>query len=1123
MKMRLSFSLFLPTVFLCFHFISFAQDIHFSKVPRPSEDAGSLIADITQDTQGFLWLATSNGLYKYDGYQYTSYHNEPFNPNSLSNNNIYAVIADKAGYIWIATSSSGIDRLNPATGIFTHFRHDRNDPGSLINDGTLTVNQDSEGTIWIGTLGGLDRYDNRTNKFFHYTHKASDPSSLSCNVVMTIYEDKQGTLWVGTGTPFEGFDSCIGGLNKLNKQTGKFTRYLHDDKDPHSLIDNRVGTIFEDSHGNFWVGTAGDGLHTMNRAKGIFERHLYDAAHPDKLSRPPVKNTYSGAEDYITFITEDGKGRIWIGTFEGGINVYDPFTQKTYYYGAGTNSKEKLENNDFWATYKTGDNVIWVGTYGQTQYNTYGSSLYKIVPYQTVLPHTETGNPSLCFANDDAHSLWIGATKGLMHKERNGKEEQFLINKDTSSPSNVITYIEKDSNKFWVATLNGLYLFDLIAKKFSSYHPANVSNSLLPDSIIAITKTEGNKLFLACLHGLYLMDTRSETVTRFQNNLNDTTSVSNNFVITVSIDKKQNVWAGTISGLNLLNKQTGKFKRYLNDLSVSSIVEDSEGNIWCSTNGGLFKYNKESDKFVNFIDETGIITASLQVYGLKEDHERNLWLVTQKGVIRINKERNIAVLYGNNQGVNTQALLPFRSLYILQNGEICFADASGYYNFKPELLVQNVSPPYISINNFLLNNVAVQPSANGILSAPLPQTKEILLKYNQNTFSFEFSSIDFISAHEDTRLFYTLQNYDNAWRKAGDEKTAYYFNLPPGNYVFKVKAINAAGVAAEKNISIVITPPWWETWWFRILSVVAMIFVVYAIVQQHSRNLKKQNITLEEKVTQRTKELEHSLEELRQTQSQLIQSEKMASLGELTAGIAHEIQNPLNFVNNFSEVNVELVDELKGERHKVKGERNEVEDEILNDIQNNLQKILHHGKRADAIVKGMLQHSRANTGKKEPTDINALADEYLRLSYHGMRAKDKDFNAEIKTEFDVSVEKINIVPQDIGRVLLNLFNNAFYAIGERLKVEGEGYVPVVTVVTKKLNDKVEIKVSDNGTGIPQKITDKIFQPFFTTKPTGQGTGLGLSLAYDIIKAHGGEIKVETKEGEGTKFIIQLVA
>jgi len=261
---------------------------------------------------------------------------------------------------------------------------------------------------------------------------------------------------------------------------------------------------------------------------------------------------------------------------------------------------------------------------------------------------------------------------------------------------------------------------------------------------------------------------------------------------------------------------------------------------------------------------------------------------------------------------------------------------------------------------------------------------------------------------------------------------------------------------------------------------------------------------------------EQALENLKATQAQLIQSEKMASLGELTAGVAHEIQNPLNFVNNFSEVNDELFNEMNDENDVTAIKT------IANDIKLNNQKILFHGKRADAIVKNMLQHSRQSSGQKEPTDINALCDEYLRLSFHGMRAKDKSFNADFKTEFDESIGKINIVPQDIGRVLLNLFNNAFYAVNERRKAEGERYKAMVSAQTKKINDKIEIVVSDNGNGIPENIVDKIFQPFFTTKPTGEGTGLGLSLSYDIItKEHNGTIKVESKENAGTTFIINL--
>ncbi|MEO6868856.1 MAG: ATP-binding protein, partial [Ginsengibacter sp.] len=303
---------------------------------------------------------------------------------------------------------------------------------------------------------------------------------------------------------------------------------------------------------------------------------------------------------------------------------------------------------------------------------------------------------------------------------------------------------------------------------------------------------------------------------------------------------------------------------------------------------------------------------------------------------------------------------------------------------------------------------------------------------------------------------------------------------------------------------------------YSIAAILLLILLSAILLWRNNHHKQKAN-----------KVLEKTLSDLKQTQSQLIKSEKMASLGELTAGIAHEIQNPLNFVNNFSEVNKELLVEMKEQLDKGNMPDAKL---IAEDVISNEEKINQHGKRADAIVKGMLQHSQSSKGHKAPTDINALCDEYLRLSYHGLRAKDKSFNATIKTDFDNAIGNINIIPQDIGRVLLNLYNNAFYVVNEKnLTVNQEGfknllgldYEPTVSISTKKINDKIEISVSDNGNGIPQTIVDKIFQPFFTTKPTGQGTGLGLSLSYDIIKAHGGEIKVETREGEGSTFVIRL--
>ncbi|CAM4089661.1 sensor histidine kinase [Gillisia hiemivivida] len=286
------------------------------------------------------------------------------------------------------------------------------------------------------------------------------------------------------------------------------------------------------------------------------------------------------------------------------------------------------------------------------------------------------------------------------------------------------------------------------------------------------------------------------------------------------------------------------------------------------------------------------------------------------------------------------------------------------------------------------------------------------------------------------------------------------------------------------------------------------------LLEETIQELEQKRRAIEEK----NQELSKSLKELKTAKAQLIHSEKMASLGELTAGIAHEIKNPLNFVNNFSEVSKELLEELKEE---IVNKNYEEVKEIANDVIENLEKILHHGKRADSIVKGMLQQSRSSSGVKELTDINVLVDEYLRLAFHGLRAKDKAFNSTLESDFDDSIGKIEIVPQDIGRVILNLITNAFYAVNEKKLKSTDAYQPTVSVSTLKKDGGIEIKVSDNGNGISKKVRDKMFQPFFTTKPTGKGTGLGLSLSYDIIKNHGGELKVKTVGGKGTTFTIHI--
>ncbi|MEJ7828605.1 MAG: two-component regulator propeller domain-containing protein [Segetibacter sp.] len=1073
----------------------------FHHVPLPRGGRGGLAG--VQDAHGFLWVAQT-GVHRYDGYNFTSYFNDPLDSNSLAENRVEALWADSKGFIWVGTRRSGLDRLDPVTGVFRHYRYNAQDHNSLSDDTIRTMIEDHEGKIWIGTDVGLNRLDPATGLFQRFLHDPDNPSSLSCNKVTAIYEDRQGTLWIGTGSIFlgEGGENDEGGLNRFNKITGKFIRYIHKPADPHTLISNKVEAIFEDSRGRFWVGTAGDGLHTMNRAAGTFERHRYDPTRPEALSRPAQKKVVSWANDHISFIREDVTGAVWIGTYGNGLNRYDPQTKKVAHFPGFKDPVSGVRNDIVRWVYSSRDGVLWIGYLD--------GGIYRVDPLQKSLPYFNTGTNVTDIYEDDSGMLWYGTAEGLIRKDRSKGTEQRYTHKTRdpfSLSDNEVNRIYEDrQGMLWVGTPNGLNRFDRKKENFSRYKV----------NAFTIYEDRSGSFWLGTRDGLVLMNRQNGFLKPYRYNLEDTTSFHNNTVNCMYEDKSGDLWVGGyLGGVNRFIPESGRFERFLKRAGVISLCQDSEGILWVGTSTGLYRSNAALNQFARFTVSNIEILENIKIDGILEDNQKALWINTPEGVYRINPQRSEIVRCSKHE---RESIYTSIGSYKGRNGELFFSGPGGYYGFFPEHLNWNKTPPQIVLSAFRLANKLVIPGKEGPLQQPLWQTKEIRLRHDQNVFSFDFAGIHYSNPELNQHLF-RLEGLDADWHKAGEEKTAYYYNVPPGHYTFRVKAANSDGVWAEKSIAVIVTPPWWGTGWAYSLYVLLFMAGVYVVHSfQRQRLIRKEQERRRQVELVHAKEIEKAYTKLKATQTQLIQQEKMASLGELTAGIAHEIQNPLNFVNNFSEVNKEMIAELKEEINK--GNYDEVK-LIANDLEENEEKINHHGKRADAIVKGMLQHSRTSTGKKEHTDINALADEYLRLSYHGLRAKDKDFNADFKTNFDESIGKIDVVQQDIGRVFLNLYNNAFYAVNEKKKQLNGTFEPTVEVTTKRVSDRIEVSVKDNGTGIPQKVLDKIYQPFFTTKPTGQGTGLGLSLSYDIIKAHGGELKVETKEGEGAEFIIIL--
>ena len=1082
------------------------------------------ITAMLQDSKGFMWFGTFDGLYKYDAYSFTKYQFDPFDSSSLSTNFIFTIFEDKYGTIWVSTFE-GLCKFDRATEKFTRYKPS---PDAKFSDPTISaINEDSDGMMWVGgASGALCRFDRQTGKFleenFDHDLRGDQTSYNTNNTIWCIYKDSNSTLWVGSNT----------GLHEINLTQAKagqlsdvrIKSYRNDPGNPNSLSSNIVISVMEDRAGVMWIAT-NDGLNSFDKKTRKFKRYRNDPGNIHSISSNNLVFWFGNG------IKEDQDGNLWISTDKGLNKLNRDRTIFTSYFHNPDDPNSLSSDYIYclqidkagilWAASKVGisSDAAWGAKLNKANLNKKAFGLRQHNPKDI---NSLSNNQVTAIVEDSAGIIWIGTYEGGLNRwdKRTNQFTRFRhspANPKTLKYDAINAMLEDRHGHLWIGNGDVLSQLNKQTGEFTHYTSDN-------RVILSIAEDNQGLLWLGTGNGIRSFNEKTGEFVSWYYDPKNPEGISDGTATTIFADSKDNIWIGHGSrGTDKLNMKTGHFTHYKHDphdsASISSnlvysFYEYPKGNLWLGTwAGGLSYFDYKKESFKTYTDKDGL--AGTTVFSIIEDNIGHLWLGTRNGLSRFDPATKTFTNYDYKDGLQGNIF----AAGIKERGASCkgkdgtlyFGGINGFNFFDPLQIKPNSHIAPIVITQFKLFDSLVK-GAN--------ELKEIVLDYDENYFSFEFSALSYFNPAKN-QYAYKLEGVDKDWVYTGSRHYVGYTNIDPGTYTFRVKGTNNDGVWNEKgaSISIIINPPWWRTWWAYSFYGVCFIAVIFLLDRyQRKRLINKERERAREKELEQAKQIEKAYTELKSTQAQLIHSEKMASLGELTAGIAHEIQNPLNFVNNFSEVNNELIEELKSEKAKLKSEE---QDEILNDIFLNNEKINHHGKRADAIVKNMLQHSRSSSSQKEPTDINKLADEYLRLSYHGFRAKDKSFNATINTDFDESISKINIVAQDIGRALLNLYNNAFYAVDEKRKQQVEGYEPTVSVSTKRLDGKVEIHVKDNGNGIPQNVVDKIFQPFFTTKPTGQGTGLGLSLSYDIVKAHGGEIKVETKEGEGTEFIIQL--
>lgn len=1041
----------------------------------------SYVNAVFEDSHGILWVGNLFGFSRFDGNNFTHYAT----PEVLSWREIYIFMEDSKGNIWFGTQHGGVIKYDGHT--FLRYQ----DENGLGKREVRSIIEDSHGNIWFGTEDGIIRYDG--DSLIHFTAV----EGLIHNVVKSLLEDDKGNIWIGT----------IGGISLYDGKS--FTQFSAKE----GLSNSPITSIMEDEGGYLWFGTDGGGVYQFDGKSFI---HY--------TTRQGLSN------DHVITIAKGNNGNILFGTTENGVDLYDGSSFTNY------STEEGLSENEIWGILVDRQGNIWIGTRGG------GLNLFVDRSFKHINSREGRGINAWAIMEDSNGDMWFGTRGGgVLHFD--GVNFSRFTSEDGLSGNYVISILEDSQGIMWFGENRGLNRFD--GKSFKIY---TQTQGLINDGVSALAEGPKGNLWVGTEGGVNRFD--GERFTQFTT----AEGFRTHSIATIIEDDKGTMWFSTegggvnsFDGENFTHYST---KEGLSHNYVSPMLEDNKGNIWMGTGGGGIN-SFDGNSFKQYTTEEGL--SNNIIWSVLEDKSGNLWLSTELGINLLKypsdsdqgmeevSGENIFQIYtfGREDGLIRTDFTPLGGYYDSQN-RLWWGSSSGLTMLDlnkfslPEEPPVNVQISHIDINQQFIDYRRLKIDSASVSSLEfgddLNQSFDsvvayqnypvnMALPYDLDLLTFHFSAVDWVAPHK-IQYSYLMEGLDEEWSPLQFENMVDYRNLPHGIYTFKLKAIGAAGIWGETfEYDFRILPPPWFTIWayiFYSLLFIGGVFIVDRI--QRKRLLEKERIGTQEKELEQAKEIEKAYTDLKATQSQLIQSEKMASLGELTAGIAHEIQNPLNFVNNFSEVSGELIDEMKEE---LLNDNKEDAIEVADDLKQNLEKINQHGSRASGIVKAMLEHSRANQGEKESTDINVLADKYLRLAYHGLRAKDKSFNADFKTEFEESLPKIEVVPQEIGRVLLNLINNAFYVVDKKAKEEQEGYQPMVEVITKKRSDSIEIRVKDNGPGIPEQVRDKIFQPFFTTKPTGSGTGLGLSLSYDIVKAHGGELKVESTESEGTEFIIQL--
>lgn len=1112
------------------------------------------IEALYEDKEGTVWVGTKSGLAKFDRATeaFTRYRSIPGDATSLPGNYITSLADDISGaYLWVATYGGGLARLDKASQKFTTFRRNKGQPNALQSDIIWKLTADKSGAIWVGTYGGgLHRYMAQSNSFLHFASDSATSTggtTLATATIQSLCADHNGIIWIGTNEGLWRFEY------RPITRSGEFTRYAADPANPASLRDPVVRAVIEDRAGRIWVGTK-NGLHLFDRITEQFTVFQHDPADPNTL-----------VDDEVLSLYEDRAGTIWVGT-SNGVSFFNPRAGKFVTYRTEMNRVNSLSNNVAWSFTESADGRIWVGTEaGLNRLETKplsGVGNFSVFRKNDNLPNQLHDDfiSALCTARDG--TLWVGTNEGGLHAMKRtdvyglGEFASYLSSDEdsTSLSSNVISSIIEDKRgRIWIGTNKGISRYDgtdatgkPVFTRFRS-NPRNLDASLISPSVFALTE-----------------------------------------------DKQGFIWAGTENGITRINAASDEMKSYriidantsdlsqigADDNAIQQILESKDGKtLWIGTQGGLYKFDRAAGKFYEVRPPKAAGLNNVQkrvlktILGILEDGAGNLWLSTNEGICCYTPQTNGFRFYDTRDGLQSKEFVT-GAAFKDKSGTMYFGGVNGFNAFHPDSMRNNKVVPPVVITDFTRFGDPIT------LDSSIAEKHTLILAHNQNTFELKFAALSY-SFSTRNRYRYRLEGLDaeDEWHYASStQNDARYTSLPPGEYTFHVQACNYDEVWNYEGarLRIEIRPPFWATWWFRIMAGAVVIGGVVGGVRLRIKSVQDLNKRLAEQVEERTRQLtetnqqlqgandeitrqnevlqeqsqaieiantslqektlviEKALTDLKQTQMQLVQNEKMASLGQLTAGVAHEINNPVNFISGAvkplgrninilkqtisqflaiapNSISPETVSSLQQQMREIHDFTEEAQLDVrLQQIDDLVGNIGIGAERIAEIVKILRNFSRLDEGALKRVSLHEGIDASIRLLHNQVKQRPITL---VKNYGDVP--EVMCFPGPINQVFMNILHNAMQAIKDA------GEVKISTLTDPENPKNIIVRITDTGVGMPPEVQKRIFEPFYTTKEAGIGTGLGLSISADIVAKHQGNISVKSEIGIGTEFSIIL--